>query len=161
MARTPSNATSPPRSASTKSASDAPAETGARLLFVVQETGGVGKSTVARALAEAVENAPVYEIESSLRLLELGERVHHFPIRADTAELMQTGGEAAMVEFNPVINALVRETRPAIVDIGANGAAPFLAAVGRAPACSPGAGVSSACSWSHPLPRAPTTAWRR
>lgn len=74
----------------------------------------------------------MYEIESSARLLELGDRVQHFPIRADTAELMQTGGEAALVEFNAVINALVRETRPAIVDIGANGAAPFLAAVGRA-----------------------------
>ncbi len=132
MARTPSNPASPPPSASIKPASDTLPATGARLLFVVQETGGVGKSTVARALAEAVENAPVYEIESSLRLLELGERVHHFPIRADTAELMQTGGEAAMVEFNPAINALVRETRPAVVDIGANGAAPFLAAVGRA-----------------------------
>lgn len=107
-------------------------QAGSRLLFVVQETGGVGKSTVARALAEAVEDAPVYEIESSPRLLELGERVHHFPIRADAAELMRSGGEAALVEFNPVINALVRETRPAIVDVGANGAAPLLAAVGRA-----------------------------
>ncbi|MGU3422325.1 chromosome partitioning protein [Methylobacterium sp. D54C] len=125
MARAPST----PPAASGRSAI-APA--GARLLCVVQETGGVGKSTVARALAEAVEDAPVYEIESSTRLLELGERVRHFPIRADSAELMKTGGEAAMVEFNPVINALVRETRPAIVDIGANGAAPFLAAVGRA-----------------------------
>ncbi len=125
MARAPST---PPAAPSLSAIAPA----GARLMFVVQETGGVGKSTVARALAEAVEDAPVYEIESSTRLLELGERVRHFPIRVDSAELMKTGGEAAMVEFNPVINALVRETRPAIVDIGANGAAPFLAAVGRA-----------------------------
>lgn len=131
MARSPSKpAASAGPAAATPASTSAP--TKARLLFVVQETGGVGKSTVARALAEAVENAPVYEIESSARLLELGDRVQHFPIRADAAELMKSGGEAAMVEFNPAINALVRETRPAIVDIGANGAAPFLAAVGRA-----------------------------
>jgi len=123
----------PPAPASpVASASNTTGRSGPRLLFVVQETGGVGKSTVARALAEAVENAPVYEIESSARLLELGTRLQHFPIRADTTELMKTGGEAALVEFNPAINALVRETGPAIVDIGANGAAPFLAAVGRA-----------------------------
>ncbi len=105
MARAPST---PPAAPSLSAIAPA----GARLMFVVQETGGVGKSTVARALAEAVEDAPVYEIESSTRLLELGERVRHFPIRVDSAELMKTGGEAAMVEFNPVINALVRETRP-------------------------------------------------
>lgn len=132
MARSPSKSADPVAPPDGRHDLSASVPSRARLMFVVQETGGVGKSTVARALAEAVEGAPIYEIESSSRLLELGARVHHFPIRADTAELMRSGGEAALIEFNPAINALVRETQPAIVDVGANGAAPFLAAVGRA-----------------------------
>ena len=102
-----------------------------RIVFVVQETGGVGKSTISRALAEAVVDVPVYEIESSHRLLELGDRVRHFPIRASSPEKYRTGGEASLVEFNPAINALLRESAPAIVDVGANGAEALLSAVGR------------------------------
>ena len=41
-----------------------------RVLLVAQETGGVGKSTVTRGLAEAIEGVPIIEIESVHRLTE-------------------------------------------------------------------------------------------
>lgn len=102
-----------------------------RILFVTQEAGGVGKSTAARALAEAVPDAPVYEVESTKRLIEIGDRVEHFPIRAARADVVASGGEAALSEYDEVINGLIAETRPAIVDIGANGAEAVLASIGR------------------------------
>ena len=102
-----------------------------RILLVAQETGGVGKSTAARALAEAIPDAPIYEIESSKRLVELGDRVEHFPIRAKPSEVRETGGEAALSEWDEVINGLLAGKRPAIVDVGANGAEAVLTSFGR------------------------------
>ena len=46
-----------------------------RILLNLQEIGGVGKSTLARAVAEAVPDAAVFEIESSARLIEIEHRV--------------------------------------------------------------------------------------
>ena len=102
-----------------------------RILFVMQEVGGVGKSTAARALAEAIPDAPIYEIESTQRLIEIGDRVAHFPIRAERQDVLITGGEAALSEYDEVINTLIGETRPAIVDVGANGAEAVLVSFGR------------------------------
>lgn len=102
-----------------------------RIMTVVQETGGVGKSTKARGLAEAVPDATVVEIESSPRLIEIEHRVVHFPMRADRSEIDATGGEAALAEYDPVLNRLLREQGPVIVDVGANCAKSFLGAVSR------------------------------
>ena len=74
-----------------------------RILFVSQEKGGVGKSVLARALAEAIPDAPVLEIDSSPRLLELGDRVKFFPMRADRAAIERTGGRVSRAEFDAVI----------------------------------------------------------
>jgi hypothetical protein len=101
------------------------------ILMNVQETGGVGKSTVARAVAEAVPDAAVFEIESSPRLIEIEHRVTHFPMRADRSEIDATGGEAALAEYDAILNALLREPLPAIVDVGANSAKSFLQAAAR------------------------------
>ena len=102
-----------------------------RILLVAQEAGGVGKSTAARALAEAVPDAPIFEIESSKRLVELGARVEHFPIRAKPSDVRETGGEAALSEYDEVINSLLADKRPAIVDVCANGAEAVLTSFGR------------------------------
>jgi hypothetical protein len=102
-----------------------------RILLVAQEAGGVGKSTAARALAEAVPDAPIYEIEAMRRLVELGDRVEHFPIRAKPSDVRETGGEAALSEYDEVINGLISDKRPAIVDVGANGAEAVLTSFGR------------------------------
>lgn len=110
------------------------------VLLVAQEKGGVGKSLIARALAEAVPGAPVIEIDSTPRLIELESRVTFFPMRAERVDIEKTGGRAARAEFDPVIDAIARATSPTIVDIGANtsralltellGLAPDLAAAG-------------------------------
>lgn len=102
-----------------------------RILLVAQEAGGVGKSTAARALAEALIEASIIEIESSSRLIELGERVEHFPIRAKPSDVRETGGEAALSEYDEVINALIAGRKPTIVDVGANGAEAVLTSFGR------------------------------
>lgn len=102
-----------------------------RILFVAQDTSAIGKSTVTRALAECVPDAPVYEIESSRHLVELGERVRHFQIRTERKRLDETGGEAAIAEYDPALNKLLTEPLPAIVDIGANGGVAFLEALGQ------------------------------
>lgn len=104
-----------------------------RILLVAQETGGVGKSTLARGVAEAIPDAPIIEIESTQRILEYdhgktkgSKRVAHFPVRADRASIDRTGGQAARAEFDAVINAMVSVTLPSIVDIGANTASSLL-----------------------------------
>jgi len=104
-----------------------------RILLVAQETGGVGKSTLARGIAEAVPDAPIIEIESTQRILEYDhdkakgpKRVSHFPVRADRASIDRTGGQAARAEFDGVINAMIGVTLPTIVDVGANTAASLL-----------------------------------
>ena len=103
-----------------------------RILFVAQEAGGVGKSTASRALAEAIPDAPICEIESSRRLVELGDRVEHYPIRAERREVLESGGEAALSEYDEVINSLlVAKSLATIVDVGANGAGSVLTSFGR------------------------------
>jgi hypothetical protein len=104
-----------------------------RILLVAQETGGVGKSMLARGVAEAIPDAPIIEIESTQRILEYdhgktkgSKRVAHFPVRADRASIDRTGGQAARAEFDAVINAMVSVTMPSIVDIGANTAGSLL-----------------------------------
>jgi hypothetical protein len=104
-----------------------------RILLVAQETGGVGKSTLARGVAEAIPDAPIIEIESTQRILEYdhgktkgSKRVAHFPVRADRASIDRTGGQAARAEFDAVINAMVSVTLPSIIDIGANTASSLL-----------------------------------
>jgi hypothetical protein len=105
-----------------------------RILLVAQETGGIGKSTITRGLAEAVEDLPILEIESVHRLIEFRTAkaanepgtVRHFPMRADRAAIEATGGQAARAELDPVINALHAVTGPTVVDIGANTSASLL-----------------------------------
>jgi hypothetical protein len=102
-----------------------------RLLLVAQETGGVGKSTVTRGLAEAVPDAAILEIESVPRLTEFATarglnepgRVQHFAMRATREAIEASGGKAARAEFDRVINAIYAVTTPSLVDIGANTAA--------------------------------------
>ena len=91
-----------------------------RILLVVQDKGGVGKSLATRALAEAVFEAPVIEVDASRRLLELEKRVTFFPMRADRAAIDLSGGKAARAEFDGVITAMQKATMPTIVDVGAN-----------------------------------------
>ncbi len=74
-----------------------------RLLLVAQETGGVGKSTVTRGLAEAVPDAAILEIEAVPRLTEFATargsnepgRVQHFAMRATREASEASGGKAA------------------------------------------------------------------
>lgn len=97
-----------------------------RILLVAQDTSAIGKSTVTRALAECVPDAPIYEVESSRHLVELGERVRHSPIRTERKHLDESGGEAAITEYDKPLNKMLAEPLPAIVDIGANGGVSFL-----------------------------------
>lgn len=102
-----------------------------RILFVAQEVGGSAKTTIVRGLAEALPDAPVFEIESTPRILEYDhesqgpKRVTYFPVRADRASIEVTGGQAARREFDPVINAMIAVQSPSIVDVGANTAISF------------------------------------
>ncbi|WP_398471496.1 chromosome partitioning protein [Tardiphaga sp.] len=106
-----------------------------RILLVGQETGGVGKSTLTRGVAEAVPDAPILELESSPRILEYDharakgttKRVAHFPVRADRASIDRTGGQAARAEFDAPINAMIAAELPTIIDVGANTASSLLA----------------------------------
>lgn len=91
-----------------------------KVLCVGQDKGGAGKSLAARALAEAVPSAPIIEVDSTRRLLELEHRTSFFPMRAERSEIERTGGKAARAEFDDVINAIASATEPTIVDIGAN-----------------------------------------
>ena len=105
-----------------------------RVLLVAQETGGVGKSTVTRGLAEAVPDAPILEIESVHRLTEFKAAtaanepgsVQHFLMRASREAIDASGGKAARAEFDDVINALFEVATPTLVDIGANTSASLL-----------------------------------
>jgi hypothetical protein len=105
-----------------------------RILLVAQETGGVGKSTLTRGVAEAVPDAPIIELESTQRILEYDhgntkgpKRVSHFPVRADRLSIDRTGGQAARAEFDGPINAMVSAELPTIIDVGANTAISLLA----------------------------------
>jgi MinD-like ATPase involved in chromosome partitioning or flagellar assembly len=91
-----------------------------RVLGIVQDKGGVGKSVICRGLAEVVPGAPVIEIDSSPRLLELGKRVTFFRTRADREAIELSGGAAARAEFDQVIDAIASATLPTVIDVGAN-----------------------------------------
>jgi Mrp family chromosome partitioning ATPase len=92
----------------------------ARILLVAQEKGGVGKSLVARGVAEAATGTAILEIDSTQRLLELEDRVQFFSMRVERDEIERTGGRAARAEFDPVINAIASADRATLVDVGAN-----------------------------------------
>jgi hypothetical protein len=91
-----------------------------KVLLIVQEKGGVGKTLIARGLAEVVPGAPVIEVDASQRMIELGKRVKYFKTRADREDIERTGGAAARSEFDQVVDAIASSTLPTIVDIGAN-----------------------------------------
>jgi hypothetical protein len=97
-----------------------------RILLVAQEKGGVGKTVFARALAEAVEGAPIFEIDASRRMHELGDRVQFFKMRADRETIEKTGGKASRAEFDDVLKAIEKATTSTIVDVGANTSVTFL-----------------------------------
>jgi hypothetical protein len=91
-----------------------------RVLGIVQDKGGVGKTVICRGLAEVVPGAPVIEIDSSPRLLELGKRVTFFQTRADREAIELSGGGASRAEFDQVIDAIASATLPTVIDVGAN-----------------------------------------
>lgn len=97
-----------------------------RVLIVGQDKGGVGKSLLVRALAEAVPAAPIIEVDSTRRLVELEDRVMFFSMRAERIDIERSGGKAARAEFDGVINAMWTATVPTIVDVGANTARSLL-----------------------------------
>ena len=84
------------------------------VLLVGQEKGGVGKTLISRGLAEVVPGAPLFEIDSSPRMIELGKRVRFFQMRADRDAIERTGGAASRTEFDPVIDAISTATLPTI-----------------------------------------------
>ena len=96
-----------------------------RILLVAQEKGGVGKTVFARALAEAIEGAPIFEIDASHRMRELGDRVKFFKMRADREAIEKTGGKAARAEFDAVLDAFASAKVGTIVDVGANTSVTF------------------------------------
>lgn len=100
-----------------------------RVVLVTQEKGGVGKSLVVRALAEAVPDAPIIEVDSTRRLVELQGRTQFFAMRAERADVERTGGRAARAEFDPIIDAIATATQPTIVDVGANTSRSLLASL--------------------------------
>ena len=99
------------------------------VLLVGQEKGGVGKTLISRGLAEVVAGAPLFEIDSSPRMIELGKRVRFFQMRADRDAIERTGGAASRAEFDPVIDAIASAALPTIVDVGANTSAALLAVI--------------------------------
>jgi hypothetical protein len=101
-----------------------------RVLLVGQDKGGVGKSVISRGLGEVLPGAPIFEIDTSPRMLELGERVRFFPMRATRKEIDLSGGAAARGEFDRALDAMASVKLPTVVDIGANTAASLLAVIG-------------------------------
>lgn len=112
-----------------------------RILLVAQEKGGVGKTVFARALAEAVEGAPLIEIDASHRMRELGDRVKFFKMRADREAIEKTGGKASRAEFDDVLNAIAKATMSTIVDVGANTSETFLKVLSEVAPLLSGEGV--------------------
>src|SRR5450756_2113403 len=49
-----------------------------KVLLVTQDKGGVGKTLISRGLAEFIPAAPLIEVDSSQRMLELAKRVKFF-----------------------------------------------------------------------------------
>src|ERR1700688_1826624 len=100
-----------------------------RVLGILQDKGGVGKSVICRGLAEVVPGAPVIEIDSSPRLFELGKRVTFFRTRADREAIELSGGAASRAEFDQVIDAIASATLPTISDIGGQTGLPLLGGI--------------------------------
>jgi hypothetical protein len=100
-----------------------------KVLLVAQDKGGTGKTLICRGFCEILPGAPVFEIDSSPRMIELGKRVKFFQMRADRDEIERTGGAVSRSEFDPVINAIASSTLPTVVDIGANTGASLLAVI--------------------------------
>ena len=84
-----------------------------KVLLVSQDKGGTGKTLISRGLAEIVPGAPVFEIDSSPRMIELGKRVQFFPMRSNRDEIERSGGAVSRSEFDPVINAIALQTKAA------------------------------------------------
>jgi len=97
-----------------------------KVLLVGQDKGGVGKTLISRGLAEVIPGAPLIEVDSSQRMLELGKRVQFFHTRANRETIERTGGAAARAEFDPLIDAIASATLPTVIDIGANTSASLL-----------------------------------
>ena len=99
-----------------------------KVLFVGQDKGGVGKSTLVRAVAEVIQDIPILEIDNSHRLIEFDRgrpkkeprQVTYFPMRADREAIDSSGGEAARAEFDEVLKAIETARVPTVVDVGAN-----------------------------------------
>jgi hypothetical protein len=100
-----------------------------KVLLIGQDKGGTGKTLICRGLCEILPGAPVIEIDSSPRMIELGKRVQFFQMRANRDEIERTGGAVSRAEFDPVINAIASATLPTIVDIGANTGSSLLAVI--------------------------------
>ncbi|WP_237479878.1 hypothetical protein [Lichenibacterium dinghuense] len=96
-----------------------------RVLFVAQDKGGVGKTTLVRALIELVPDLQIFEVDTTRRMLEFEKKAkdgeaRFFRVRVDPAQIERTRGRAAEEEFDDVIEALSCVKRPTVVDIGAN-----------------------------------------
>jgi hypothetical protein len=114
------------------------------ILLVAQDKGGSGKTLLVRALAECLPTAPVIEIEANHRLVELEDRLHFFPVRADRSEIDRTGGQAAREEFDGALNKIAAANGPTIVDVGANTSSSLLPLIAAARARYAKRGVSFA-----------------
>lgn len=100
-----------------------------KVLIIGQEKGGSGKSITARGAAETVPAVPVFELDASHRLVELGSRVRYFPVRVSHEKIERTGGRAAREEFDPFVDAIARTNVPVIADIGANTSVALLSTI--------------------------------
>jgi hypothetical protein len=96
---------------------------------------------ISRGLAEVIPAAPLIEVDSNQRMIELTKRVRFFQTRADREEIERTGGAAARAEFDPVINAIASATLPTVIDIGANTAASLLPVIADCASDFAGAGI--------------------
>lgn len=112
----------------------------ARVLIVAQDKGGVGKSTAVRAVAELAPEVAIIELDVASRLIEYqndssvqvnNSRLSLFQVGVDPAALERTGGQAALSQFDNVIEAISEAKVPTVVDVGANTAQPFLKTLGN------------------------------
>jgi hypothetical protein len=97
-----------------------------KVLMIVQDKGGCGKTLISRGFAEVVPAAPLIEVDSSQRMIEHAKRVKFFQTRVDREAIERTGGAAARAEFDPLIDAIASATLPTVIDVGANTAASLL-----------------------------------
>ena len=112
-----------------------------KVLAIAQDKGGCGKTLIGRGLSEMVPEAPLIEIDSSPRMIELSKRVRFFRMRADRDAIERSGGAASRAEFDPVIDAIASATLPTIIDVGANTGASLLSVIGGVAADLSAAGI--------------------